>query len=155
MREIGRDDDQVVPDPMLSAPAHQIVLIVNGIYLRESLKLGKRLRVHLQNHATTLTAPQRTGIGEIVPVSDGAVVDLAGLVESGRRAVPIPSRQATSGMAKAELNVAGGPRVRIRFPPLASQAPGWRPLAWGNGFPRLQRINARESLLSRDQPNLW
>jgi hypothetical protein len=85
---------------MLSAPAHQIVLIVNGIYLRESLKLGKRLRVHLQNHATTLPAPQRTGIGEIVPVSDGAVVDLAGLVESGRRAVPIPSRKATSGMAQ-------------------------------------------------------
>jgi hypothetical protein len=30
-----------------------------------------------------------------------------------------------------------------------------RPLAWDNGFPRLQRINARESLLSPDQPNLW
>ena len=30
----------VVPDPMLSAPAHQIVLIVNGIYLLENLRLG-------------------------------------------------------------------------------------------------------------------
>ena len=56
---------------MLSAPAHQIVLIVNGIYLLENLKLG-----------------------------DGALVDLAGLVESGRRAVVIPSRKATSGMAR-------------------------------------------------------
>ena len=111
--------------------------------------------VHLQNRATTLPAPQRTGIGEIVPVSDGALVDLAGLVESGRRAVPIPSRKATSGRPKAELNVAGGPRVLIRFPLLASQAPGWQPLAWDNGFPRLQRINARESLLAPNQPNLW
>ena len=42
-----------------------------------------------------------------MPVSDGALVDLAGLVESGRRAVPIPSRKATSGRPKAELNVAG------------------------------------------------
>jgi hypothetical protein len=30
----------IVLDPMLSAPAHQIVLVVNGIYLLENLKLS-------------------------------------------------------------------------------------------------------------------
>ena len=35
-----------------------------------------------------------------VPVGDGALVDLAGRVESGRRAIAVPSRKATSGMAQ-------------------------------------------------------
>jgi hypothetical protein len=33
-------------------------------------------------------------------LGDGALVELAGLVESGRRAVSIPSRKATSGIAQ-------------------------------------------------------
>jgi hypothetical protein len=90
---------------MLSAPARQIVLIVNGIYLLENLKLGdavaKHLRVHLQYHATTLPAPQRTGIrGDCALSATAPWSTWRGLSKHGRRAVAIPSRKATSGMAQ-------------------------------------------------------
>jgi hypothetical protein len=71
-----------------------------------------------------------------------------------RRPYPLAEGNERHGLRQS-LTWPGDRGFESAFPPLASQAPGWRPLAWGNGFPRLQRINARESLLSRDQPNLW
>ena len=65
----------------------------------------------------------------------------------------------------AEGNERHGPRQSLTWPGdrgFESAFLRWRvrpqgggPLAWDNGFPRLQRINARESLLLPDQPNLW
>ena len=91
---------------MLSAPAHQIVLVVNGIYLLENLKLGDAVAKSAYEFTFSITLPlfllhSGPASGEIVPVGDGALVDLAGACRKhGRRAVAIPSRKATSGMAR-------------------------------------------------------
>ena len=89
---------------MLSAPAHQIVLIVNGIYLLENLRLGDAVAKNAYEFTFSITLPlflfhSGPASGRLC-LSATALVDLAGLVESGRRAVPIPSRKATSGMAQ-------------------------------------------------------
>ena len=44
-----------MPDPMLSAPAHQIVLIVNGIYLLENLKLGDAVAINAYEFTFSIT----------------------------------------------------------------------------------------------------
>jgi hypothetical protein len=145
---------------MLSAPAHQIVLVVNGIYLLENLKLGDAVARNAYEFTFRITLPlfllhSGPALGRLCLSATAPWSTWRGLSKAAAAPSLSPRGRQRAAWPKAELNVAGGPRVRIRFPPLASQAPGWRPLAWGNGFPRLQRINARESLLSRDQPNLW
>ena len=68
-----------------------------------------------------------------------------------------PRRRARSiGMVFDKYRPVGGLAVSNSAPSVGESGPRVaRPLAWDNGFPRLQRINARESLLSPDQPNLW
>ena len=97
---------------MLSAPAHQIVLVVNGIYLLENLKLDDAVAKNAYEFTFSITLPlfllhSGPASGEIVPVGDGALVDLAGLVESGRRAVPYPL---------AAGNERHGPRQSLTWP---------------------------------------
>jgi hypothetical protein len=68
-----------------------------------------------------------------------------------------PKRRARSiGIVFDKYRPVGGLAVSNSAPSVGESGPRVaRPLAWDNGFPRLQRINARESLLSPDQPNLW
>ena len=82
---------------MLSAPAHQIVLVVNVIYLLENLKLGDAVAKNAYEFTFRITLPlfllhSGPASGEIVPVGDGALVALARLVESTAAAPSLSPR---------------------------------------------------------------
>jgi hypothetical protein len=90
---------------MLSAPAHQIVLVVNGIYLLENLKLDDAVAKNAYEFTFSITLPlfllhSGPASGEIVPCRRRRPGRPGGACRKhGRRAVAIPSRKATSGMA--------------------------------------------------------